>query len=355
MPWFALVNTAPVVQLTITPLLEPAPAAPSPSTVTPSCLKDSDLCHFVYEHTQQPWLAESSYWMLVKPLRFLLIIALALIARHLAHRAINRIIKHAAASEKPAVLAPFRSRLTPALRAAAEVLPSERRRQRAEALGSVLRNIASAVVLVITLMLLLGELGVNLGPILASAGIVGVAVGFGAQNLVKDFLAGMFILFEDQFGVGDGVELGQLGGVVTGTVEAVGLRITTLRDDLGSLWYIRNGEIIRVGNSSQGWSLVLVDVQVGFQHLAEATRVLQETAEALADDPEWQDLLLSPPEVLGIEEITSDATILRTVARTTPEAQKRLARELRRRITVAISEADLHTDPDTQQVNTSKQ
>ncbi|MBN1171430.1 MAG: mechanosensitive ion channel family protein, partial [Micromonosporaceae bacterium] len=241
------------------------------------------------------------------------------------------------------------------LRAAAEVLPSERRRQRAEALGSVLRNIASAVVLVITLMLLLGELGVNLGPILASAGIVGVAVGFGAQNLVKDFLAGMFILFEDQFGVGDGVELGQLGGVVTGTVEAVGLRITTLRDDLGSLWYIRNGEIIRVGNSSQGWSLALVDVQVGFQHLAEATRVLQETAEALADDPDWQDLLLSPPEVLGIEEITSDATILRTVARTTPEAQKRLARELRRRITVAISEADLHTDPDTQQVSASKQ
>ena len=134
--------------------------------------------------------------------------------------------------------------------------------------------------LAVATMLVLAELGVNLGPILASAGIAGIAIGFGAQNLVKDFLAGMFILFEDQFGVGDGVELGQLGGTVTGTVEAVGLRITTVRDDLGAVWYIRNGEIIRVGNQSQGWTLVVVDVHMEFPNVRGASRVLEETATA---------------------------------------------------------------------------
>src|SRR4029077_3961131 len=137
---------------------------------------------------------------------------------------------------------------------------SERRRQRAEALGSVLRSFVSVTIFSIAIMLILGELGVNLAPLIASAGIAGVALGFGAQNLVKDFITGLFMLLEDQYGVGDVVDVGE----ASGTVEAVGLRITTIRDARGVLWYIRNGEIVRVGNRSQGWALVVVDVPVGF-------------------------------------------------------------------------------------------
>ncbi len=140
-------------------------------------------------------------------------------------------------------------------------------------------------------MLILGEIGVTLGPLLASAGVAGLAIGFGAQNLVKDFLAGLFMLLEDQYGVGDVVDVGD----VTGTVEAVGLRITTLRDAKGVLWYVRNGEIVRVGNKSQGWALVIVDVPVGFVSVDQATQVLREAAAALAEDPDLHDDIIGSP------------------------------------------------------------
>ena len=168
---------------------------------------------------------------------------------------------------------------------------SERRRQRADSLGSVLKSIASVAIFAVAVMLILGELGVNLAPLIASAGIAGVALGFGAQNLVKDFIAGLFMLLEDQYGVGDVVDVGE----ASGTVEAVGLRITTIRDARGVLWYIRNGEIVRVGNRSQGWALVIVDVPVGFAGVEEAAAVLRAAAAGLADDPEFADDLLEPP------------------------------------------------------------
>jgi small conductance mechanosensitive channel len=178
---------------------------------------------------------------------------------------------------------------------------------------------------------------VNLGPILASAGVAGLAIGFGAQNLVKDFLAGLFMLLEDQYGVGDVVDVGD----VTGTVEAVGLRITTLRDAHGVLWYMRNGEIVRVGNKSQGWALVIVDVPVGFIAVDEATKVLRAASATLADDPELADDLISPPEVLGVEQITADGAVLRTVVKTASDAQWRVGRELRRRLTDALERAGI--------------
>src|SRR5262249_4059174 len=156
------------------------------------------------------------------------------------------------------VAMPLPERMSEALTESTTVR-TERRRQRAQALASVLRSFVSISVFVIAIMLILGELGVNLAPLLASAGIAGIALGFGAQNLVKDFIAGLFMLLEDQYGVGDIVDLGE----ASGTVEAVGLRITTVRDVRGVLWYIRNGEIVRVGNRSQGWALIIVDVPVG--------------------------------------------------------------------------------------------
>jgi moderate conductance mechanosensitive channel len=327
----------------------PVPRDPSPSA---SCTDARELCERIYEWTGLGWLAEGSYYLLVKPLRILLIILLAVAARYLIHRLIARVVRQATTTS-PGLAALRRVRLPrarlprplrdPAAAAASAaaaatgaatgaVAPTERRRARAEALGSILRSIASTAVFVIAVMLVLAEIGLNLAPLLAGAGIVGLAVGFGAQNLVRDFLSGLFMLFEDQYGVGDVVDVGE----VTGTVEAVGLRITTMRDPQGVLWYIRNGEIIRVGNKSQGWALVMVDVPIGFTSVEEAADVLRTAAADLAADEDWKDDIVEPPQVLGVEQITTEGAVLRTTVKTPPDAQWRVGRELRRRLTEAL-------------------
>jgi small conductance mechanosensitive channel len=291
----------------------------------------------MYKQTGQTWLAEGSYLFLVKPLRVLLMVALAVLARALIHRTITRLVRSTTNDSSPTLLRPLRERVPGGLiRDAAGGLP-ERRRQRAEALGSVLRSIASAVVFAIALMWVLSELSINLAPLLASAGIVGLAIGFGAQNLVKDFVTGMFMLLEDQYGVGDVVDVGQ----ASGTVEAVGLRITTIRDAQGVVWYIRNGEILRVGNKSQGWGQVIVDIPVGFAGVREATEILRTAAARLADDPQWADDLIEAPDVLGVEQITADGAVLRTTVKTTSESQWRVGRELRRCLTEALDQAGI--------------
>ncbi len=184
------------------------------------------------------------------PARILLIVLLALVLRLVLHRAIGRLVSGATRETVPVLLRPLRplhDRTRGTLLDATPLL-SERRRQRAETIGSVLRSVVSAFVLAVASAMVLAELDFDLGPILASAGIVGVAVGFGAQNLIKDVLNGIFMILEDQYGVGDVID----AGTATGTVEAVGLRTTRLRDATGTIWYIRNGEVLRIGNLSQG-------------------------------------------------------------------------------------------------------
>ena len=263
-------------------------------------------------------MADTGFYLLVKPFRIVLIIVAALILRYVTHRLIRRLIGGEATAARTGLLGPLRERMPTSLQEATG-LRSERRRQRGEALSSVLRSVASVSIFSVTVMLVLGELGVQLAPLIASAGIVGVALGFGAQNLVKDFLAGLFMLLEDQYGVGDVVDVGE----ASGTVEAVGLRTTTIRDARGVLWYIRNGEIIRVGNKSQGWALVVVDVPVGFGGVEEATAVLRSAATALAEDPEYAPDLLEAPEVLGVEQITVDGAVVRTIVKTASDKQWR--------------------------------
>jgi small conductance mechanosensitive channel len=314
-------------------LAQPTPA-PAPATPSPACL-DNVLCDFVYRQTGLEWLAEGGYYLLVKPFRIAVIILLALIIRYIAHRMIKKLTSGANESA-PGLFRPLRERM-PSTLAEATGMRSERRRQRAEALGSVLQSVASVTIFTVAFMLVLGELGVQLAPLIASAGIVGVALGFGAQNLVKDFIAGLFMLLEDQYGVGDMIDVGEASGVV----EAVGLRITTLRDGRGVLWYIRNGEIVRVGNKSQGWALVVVDVPVGFAGVEEVTTILRGAATGLAEEAEYADDLLEPPEVLGVEQITVDGAVVRTTAKTPAEAQWRIARELRRRLTEALEAAGI--------------
>jgi small conductance mechanosensitive channel len=209
------------------------------------------------------------------------------------------------------------------------VLVSERRRQRAETMGSVLRSIASIIVLGAAALTVLGYLGLYLAPVLASASIIGVAVAFGAQNLVKDFLTGMFMLLEDQYGVGDVIDV----GTAKGTVEAVTLRTTRLRDVNGVVWYVPNGEIKRVGNESQNWARVVLDVPVEYDADIDKVRtLLAETATTLAADPPWDEIIIEDPTVWGVQALSGEAVVVRVVCKTAPGRQSDTARELRERV-----------------------
>ncbi|MEV8509452.1 mechanosensitive ion channel family protein [Actinoplanes sp. NPDC051475] len=296
------------------------------------------LCTWIYDSTNHnQWLANSGYVLISKPLRILAIILLALLIRWLLHRAIRRLTTSTSRAEMPALLKPLRERTAKQPEAAENQFIPERRRQRAEAIGSVLRSFVTAVIATMAGLLVMGELGFNLAPLLASAGIVGVALGFGAQSLVKDLIAGLFMLLEDQYGVGDSVDLGDAVGVV----ETVGLRVTTVRDMRGVLWYIRNGEIVRVGNKSQGWAMVVIDIPIGFVNSEEASAVLRRAALALADEPEHATEFLEPPDVIGVEQMTVDGAVIRTIAKTTADGQPVVQRELRRRLTEALESAGI--------------
>jgi small conductance mechanosensitive channel len=296
----------------------------------PSCAADATtLCARVWELTGSPWLAGNAGGLVETPARILLIAVVAVVTRLLLHRGIRRLTDRTATGSMPPLFRPLRSRVTAARRDGGEQLLA-RRTQRAEAIGSVLRSFSSFVVLGIAVVLVLGELGIDLAPIVASAGVVGVALGFGAQNLVKDFIAGIGIILEDQYGVGDVVDLGE----ASGTVEAVGLRITRVRDAHGVVWYARNGEILRVGNKSQGYAQVVIDMPVAHDTDLERCRtVMQEVADAMHAEEEWSALLLAAPESLGAEDVTAQGVVMRVQVRSTSAAQWRVGRELRMRLT----------------------
>ncbi len=169
----------------------------------------------------------------------------------------------------------------------------------------------------------------NVAPILASAGVLGLAIGFGAQNLVKDFLSGVMMMVEDQYGVGDAVDLGE----AIGTVEAVGLRVTRVRDVDGTVWYVRNGEILRVGNQSQNWARTVLDISVSYsEDLARVRAVLTEVAHSLWDDEDYRDIIIEEPEVWGVQNLGPEAVVVRVTLKTAPMEQWNVAREMRERI-----------------------
>jgi moderate conductance mechanosensitive channel len=315
----------------------PSPTTPGPiytsPDVTRSCGTDA-LCQRVLGWSHNQWLANSSYVVIVKPLRIIGIIVVAMLIRWALHRAIKRLTATTTRASMPALLKPLRDKSASA--EDGQFIP-ERRRQRAEAIGSVLRSFVTAVVFTLAALLVLGEFGFNLAPLLASAGIVGVALGFGAQSLVKDLIAGLFMLLEDQYGVGDTVDLGE----ATGIVETVGLRITTVRDARGVLWYIRNGEIVRVGNKSQGWAMVVIDVPIGFVNSEHASAVLRRAAQRVAAEPAHQNEFLEPPNVVGVEQLTVDGAVIRTIAKTTADAQGGVQQELRRALMEALENSGL--------------
>lgn len=213
-----------------------------------------------------------------------------------------------------------------------------RRVQRAETMGSVLRSTSALVIGIVVITAIANINSWDLGPVLASAGVLGVALGFGAQTLVKDWLAGLFMLIEDQYGVGDVVDLGEASGVV----EAIGLRVTQVRDLSGTLWYVRNGEVLRVGNMTQGWSRALVEVQVPPDaDVDRAMDVLREAAAQIAADPELGPSVLADPEVTGFEDLRAEAVMLRTIIKVAPAKQWVVQRALRARIRERFAEAGI--------------
>ncbi|MFJ9814631.1 mechanosensitive ion channel family protein [Streptomyces sp. NPDC101151] len=215
---------------------------------------------------------------------------------------------------------------------------AERRRQRSQAIGSVLRSVASFVILGTAALMVLSTFKINLAPLLASAGVAGVAIGFGARNLVTDFLSGVFMILEDQYGVGDSID----AGVASGEVIEVGLRVTKLRGDNGEIWYVRNGEVKRIGNLSQGWATAGVDVTVrASEDLDRVKATLDDVAEQMSKEEPWNELLWGPIEVLGLDSVLIDSMVVRVSAKTMPGKSVTVERELRWRIKRAFDAASI--------------
>ena len=290
-----------------------------------SCTEDERLCSLVGEITGSDTAADWVNLVVAKPAAILGLLLVGFIVRWLLHRVIDRITTQAAEGTVPGVLQ--RGKAQKVLESSAPAM--QRREQRARTMGSLLKSITTGVVFTVVGFMAISELGYDIAPLIASAGILGIALGFGAQSLVADFLSGVFMILEDQYGVGDVVDLGE----AVGSVEAVGLRVTRLRDVNGTVWYVRNGEIMRVGNQSQNWARTVLDIPVAYgEDLARIRRVLGETAHTLYEDPDYAGDILEEPEVWGVERWDTDAVVVRVVLKTAPLKQWEVARELRERI-----------------------
>ncbi|HLP23704.1 MAG TPA: mechanosensitive ion channel domain-containing protein [Microbacteriaceae bacterium] len=252
------------------------------------------------------------------------IVAVALLLRWLAgiviHRLVNRIVsgvkrKHEVTDTQALTASPI---------AAMRIV------QRTRTLGSVLRNILNVIIISVVVLMLIDLFAPGvLGSLALLTAAVGAGLGFGAQNIVKDVLNGIFMVVEDQYGVGDIVDLGGASGVV----EAVSIRVTQVRDVNGTLWFVRNGEISQVGNMSQGWARVIIDLAIPYDSDIDAIEAaVLETATELATASAWRSRILEKPEIWGIESISAEAVVTRVVIKTRTSAKDDVARELRMRI-----------------------
>jgi len=281
-------------------------------------------CAAVYHWTGNETLAHAAGWFIGKPLSIVWLVVLALVARWLLYKVIDRVVHRAQTGVLPDALVrgPYAEPET-------TQAVTHRRVQRAKTIGSLLKSIVSGVIFAVVVIMGIAELGYDIAPLIASAGILGVALGFGAQSLVKDFLSGIFMIFEDQYGVGDTVDLGD----VSGTVEGVSLRVTRLRDVDGTVWYVRNGEILRVGNQSQNWARSVLDIAVGYKEdIARVRQILMEVAHDLWEDERWRDLIIEEPEVWGVQSLGPDEVVVRVTLKTLPQQQWNVSREMRERV-----------------------
>lgn len=304
---------------------------PLPSA--PDCASEAGTwCQQVFRLTGNEWLAASADWLIAKPFKITVILVIAFLVRYVIRKLIDKLTKAPSDGKLPTLLRPLRNKANNKL----NVDVIERNRQRAETIGSVLKSVTTFLVLGIAVIEILAEVGINVGPLIASAGIVGVALGFGAQNLVRDFLSGIFMMLEDQYGVGDFIDVGE----AIGEVEAVGLRITTLRALDGTVWYVRNGEILRVGNSSQDHSVAVVDIPLAHgADIEHATRLITQIATEVTSSPPVSNDVLAQPDVLGVDNITVQAIYIRLLLKVRPGKQWGIQRILRGKILAALADA----------------
>jgi moderate conductance mechanosensitive channel len=279
---------------------------------------------------------EVSAWLIGTPLLIIITLVVGYVARFLLHRVIDRVVTTATSRRAEHLAAIPGAGL--ALQAVG--VAQTRHVQRTQTMGALLKSISTFVVGSITALTVLSLVGIPLGPMLASASVGGVALAFGAQSLVKDFLSGIFMIIEDQYGVGDVIDTGE----VVGTVENVSLRVTQLRDGNGMTWYVRNGEVVRVGNKTQGWSTALVDVAIAYdQDVDAAITVIRDVVSVMDEDEACKDVLLEEPDVVGVESITTGVITIRVVAKTVANEQFGVQREMRERIKRALDKAGVRS------------
>lgn len=321
----------------------PVAATPGPAGACGPLEQASAVCLAVFNATGSSTLARVAQTVLVLPFKVVMILGVALVAQRLVRRTIKRFVR-AMNGERARSAATQSQSASPSREHAPRALfdgghgPSLRRAQRAETIGALLRSVSGAAIWSVAILMAMAELGLNLGPLIAGAGILGIALGFGAQHLVRDFVSGVFMLAEDQYGVGDVID----AGPATGRVEGVSLRTTRLRDIDGTVWHMPNGEITRVGNKSQQWARAVLDVEVAYDtDLPRATDVIKATADAMWNDDSSAGLMIEEPEVWGVENLGADGIAIRLVVKTAPNEQLRVARELRARIKQAFDESGI--------------
>ncbi|MBC7723653.1 MAG: mechanosensitive ion channel [Burkholderiaceae bacterium] len=252
----------------------------------------------------------------------------AVVLRILLHFVIRRVVNRVVSGVKK------RQNVDDTQAIIASPLAAVRVVQRTRTLGSVLNNVVSVVIVIVALLLSVTAINPNIiGSFALITAALGAGLGFGAQNIVKDVLNGLFMVAEDQLGVGDVVDLGE----AVGTVEQVGIRVTQVRDVDGTLWFVRNGEILRVGNKSQGWARVIIDIPAPYDSDVQSVQdTLLKTAIEMASSQQWRRKIIEKPEIWGLESISAEALVIRLVMKTRPADQWEVARELRYRLIKAL-------------------
>lgn len=279
------------------------------------------------------WWAENWGLIVGKLVAVLIILAIALLVRWILHFVIERVVNRVVSGVKK------KEQVTDTQALQASPLATVRIVQRTRTLGSVLTNIVNVTLFIIVTLMIVATINAEiLGSFALLSAAIGAGLGFGAQNIVKDALNGLFMVVEDQLGVGDIVDLGP----ATGIVEEVRIRVTTVRDVNGTLWFVRNGEILRVGNLSQGWARVIVDLAVPYDaDIEEVEAELLKAANELAQTPKWRSRVVEKPEVWGLESVSDEAMVIRVVMKVRAAAKDDVARELRMRLKRALDDLQI--------------
>lgn len=310
----------------------------TPVRTTDACWDEAGTpCNLVYDWTDgNEALARFADWFIDKPLRVVLTLVVAVILSRLARRWVARLVTRIVSPKTTPTQRLGRIGID--LPRSLEVEPSIRRAARAQTISVLLTSTVVVAIWTIAILTVLGIVGIEIGPLVAGAGIAGIALGFGAQTLVRDCIAGLFTLIEDQYGIGDVIDLGE----ATGVVERISLRTTVLRGVDGTVWHVPNGVVQRVGNKSQLWSIALVDVAVAYDtDLTAARDALTRAATNVCESEAFADMIIEPPSVLGVEALAADGITLRVVTKVEPGSQWDIQRAIREEVKSVFDALDI--------------